>query len=325
MDRICITGAGGFIGSHLARRLKREGCWVRGVDLKKPEWSKSAADEFLILDLRHERSAWEALDDVDTVFALASDMGGMGYISANHCDILRNNARINLNTARAACLHGVGKVFFSSSACVYPECLQMEDHTNPLRECDAWRGRPDTAYGSEKLFGEDIFLYLAEEHGTEVRIARFHNIYGPEGDWTGGREKLPAAACRKVAVAKMAHSHQIEIWGDGLATRSFCYIDDCLEMVLRLMESDYREPLNIGTDRLASVDEMYDIAASAAGISIEKVHIGGPQGVRSRNANLELMRQVLDYEPAVTLEDGMAKTYEWIEGRVRENLTQFLS
>jgi len=309
MERIAVTGAGGFIGSHLTRRLKRDGYWVRGVDLKRPEWSETAADEFLILDLRHERSAWEALGNTDTVFALAADMGGAGFISSNHCDILRNNARINLNTARAACMHGLDKVFFSSSACVYPECLQMVERVNPLKECDAWRGRPDTAYGSEKLFGEDVF----------------HNVYGPEGDWTGGREKLPAAACRKVAVAKLTHSHQIEIWGDGLATRSFCYIDDCLEMVLGLMESDYREPLNIGTDRLVSVDEMYDIAASAAGIGIEKVHVGGPQGVRSRNADLTIMRQVLGYEPQVSLEDGMAKTYQWVERQVVRNLPLFLS
>lgn len=315
--RALVTGGGGFIGSHLIRRLKQEGFWVRGVDLKQPQWSLSLADEFWVADLRDPGVALQVFDGIDEAYCLAADMGGMGFISTNHCTILRHNALINANSAAAAGRAGVARLFFSSSACVYPECLQMETGIVGLRECDAWKGRPDTAYGVEKLFGEEVFLRLAGEHGVGVRIARFHNIYGPEGSWNDGREKLPAAACRKVAVAKLSGNHVVDVWGDGQATRSFCYIDDCLDMVFRLMDSGFDQPINVGSDREASVDDMYRIAAVAAGIEIELNHVEGPQGVRGRNADLTLARQVLGRLGSTDLEDGMAQTYRWIETQVK--------
>lgn len=313
MKRVCVTGGAGFIGRHLCHYLKERGYWVRAIDYQPPEYPVDADEENWTCDLRHFENAIEALQGIDEVYALAADMGGMGYIGFHDFDILQNNLRINLNTAAAARVHKPEGLFYSSSACCYPESLQLETAIGGLAESDAWRGKPDTAYGVEKLVSEDVYSHLPN---TEVRIARFHNIYGTEGTWRGGREKAPAALCRKIAVASITGNPEVEIWGDGEQTRSFCHIGDCLEMIYRLMQSDYRSPLNIGTDRLVSINELVDIAADAAGIEVVKRHIDGPQGVRGRNADLSKMKRVLDYEPQVSLEDGIAELYGWIEGEL---------
>jgi len=315
--KVCVTGAAGFVGHHLVRSLKRRGYWVRAVDYRPPEWPTGADEVNWQCDLRDLNNAMQALRGIDEVYALAADMGGMGFISQYHYWILVNNARINLNTAMAACAMSTRRLLYTSSACVYPEGLQLTIETHGLAETDAWQGKPDTAYGVEKLIAEDIYRRLAEEAGTVVRISRFHNIYGQEGTWDGGREKAPAALCRKVAEAKLAGKHQIEVWGDGLQTRSFCHISDCLTMLYRLMRSDYDRPLNIGTDRAVSINELAQIIGDVAGWPVELVHVDGPQGVRGRNADLSEMKRVLDYEPQVSLEDGMAELYTWIEEQVR--------
>jgi len=260
----------------------------------------------------------QALRDVNEVYTLAADMGGMGFISQYHYWILVNNARINLNVAMAAGAIGIQRLLYTSSACVYPEIFQTFTDARKLAEIDAWQGKPDTAYGVEKLMAEDIYQRLAEKNDLPVSISRFHNIYGPEGSWTGGREKAPAALCRKVAQAKLAGEHQIEVWGDGLQTRSFCHISDCLEMLYRLMRSGYDEPLNIGTDRAVSINELAQIISDVADWPVEIVHVNGPQGVRGRNADLSEMKRVLDYEPQVSLEAGMAELYTWIEEQVQD-------
>jgi nucleoside-diphosphate-sugar epimerase len=298
--------------------LQERGYWVRAVDIKVPPFGNVAPDEVRwSCDMRDFQNALDAVAGCDEVYALAADMGGMGFIGYHHTEILRHNARINLNTAEAAQLTGVKRILYTSSACVYPERLQMKVGNTGLSENDAWDGAPDTAYGVEKLFSEEVYLRLAQETDIATRIARFHNVYGPYGSWNDGREKLPAAACRKVAEAVCRGDGVVEVWGDGLATRSFCYIDDCLEMLYRLMHSKYTEPMNIGTDRSVSVNEVFDIVAGAAGIEIIKKHVPGPQGVRGRNADLSLMRRVLDYEPLVSLEDGLARTCAWIAPQVR--------
>ena len=313
MTRVCITGAAGFIGHHLVRFLKRRGYWVRAVDYRPPAYKVPADEVDWTCDLRDPVNALNALVDVDEVYHLAADMGGMGYISFHHFDILQNNLRINLNTAKAATCLGIKRLLFASSACVYPERFQYSNQARELREDAAWDGKPDTAYGIEKLIAEEIYQEMAH---IQVRIARFHNIYGPKGDWNSGREKAPAALCRKVAEAKRAGEHSIEVWGDGEQTRSFCYVSDCLEMLYRLMRSEHGEPLNIGTDRSVSIDELAHIVSETANWPVTLIHIPGPQGVRGRNADLAAMRKVLGYEPRVALEDGIAETYAWIEEQV---------
>jgi GDP-D-mannose 3',5'-epimerase len=270
------------------------------------------------LDLRRWENCLQATHGVDEVYALAADMGGMGFISANHAAILHNNALINVHTLEAARTNGVRRYLYTSSACIYPEYRQMAAEVTPLKEEDAYPAQPQDAYGWEKLIAERLCLYYRGEYGLETRIVRFHNIFGPYGTWQGGREKAPAALCRKVAVAKLTGNPQVEIWGDGEQTRSFCYIDDCITGLYKLMRSDYPAPLNLGQDRLVSINQLVDIIAEIAGIRIVKKHIPGPQGVRGRNSDNTRLRQVLGWEPEVCLEEGLARTYPWIEGQVEK-------
>lgn len=318
--KVLVTGAGGFIGHHLVTYLGKKGYWIRGVDLKHPEYKSSDADEFLILDLREKRNALKATGGMDHVYALAADMGGMGFISANHATILYNNSTINLNTIEAARVNKVSRYFYSSSACIYPQYRQTKSKLKPLKEEDAFPAQPQDAYGWEKLVSEILAKYYREEYGLETRIARFHNIFGPFGTWDGGREKAPAAICRKIAIAKLSGKKEIEIWGDGKQTRSFCYIDDCLEGIYKLMMSNYHEPLNIGQDRMVTIDQLVDIISRSAGVKLKKKHIPGPQGVRGRNSDNTKLREVLKWEPEISLEEGLTKTYQWIEDQVRSKM-----
>lgn len=318
--RVLVTGAGGFIGHHLVTFLKNAGYWVRGADIKKPEYAPSDADEFLELDLRYRENCLQATADIDHVYALAADMGGMGFISAHHAQILYNNSMIDMQTLDASRLNGVSRLLYTSSACVYNESKQMDANVTPLREEDAYPALPQDAYGWEKLISERLATHYREDYGIETRIVRFHNIYGPLGTWTGGREKAPAAMCRKIARAKLTGNPEIEIWGDGEQTRSFCYIDDCTRGIDLLMRSDYVEPLNLGQDRMVTINQLADIVAGVAGIGIVKKHIPGPQGVRGRNSDNTRLRRVLHWEPEISLEQGLDRTYAWIEKQVAQQL-----
>jgi GDP-D-mannose 3',5'-epimerase len=316
---ILVTGAGGFIGHHLVKYLVKRGYFVRGVDIKAPEYERTDADEFVIADLRNHSECLKVTRNVDEVYHLAADMGGIGYISSSHASITLNNTLINVHTLRAARENGVKRFLFSSSACVYPQHLQKKPDVEPLREEDAFPAEPEEGYGLEKLYTEKLCQYFTEDWGFATRVVRFHNVYGPLGTFDGGREKAPAAICRKVA--SLANASEIEIWGDGMQTRSFMYIDDCVEGIYRIMRSDYGAPLNLGTDELVSVDELVDIISRIAGKTLVKRHdISRPQGVRGRNSDNSRLRSVLGWEPKTPLAVGLIPTYRWIEACVSGQL-----
>jgi GDP-D-mannose 3', 5'-epimerase len=314
--RILVTGAGGFIGHHLVKRLKQDGHWVRGADLKFPEYEASAADQMEILDLRKiENCLLATRGGIDEVYNLAADMGGIGYITANHADISRNNILINAQMLEASRQNGIGRFLFSSSACVYNQAKQKDPNVTALKEEDAYPADPEPGYGWEKLFAEELCRYYYKDYGFETRIVRFHNVYGPLGTYDGGKEKAPAAICRKVALAE--DGGEIEVWGDGEQTRSFMYVDDCVEGLIRLMASDYREALNLGTDELTTINNLVDVISHIAGKRLVKQHnLSGPQGVRGRNSDNTLLREVLGWEPSISLAEGLKRTYPWIRSQV---------
>jgi nucleoside-diphosphate-sugar epimerase len=313
MKTAVVLGGGGFIGSHLVNRLKKEGYWVRASDLKHPEYSKTQADDFIQGDLR-QQSVCDAVFDksFDEVYQLAADMGGAGYIfTGDHdADVIHNSALINLNVVERCHKKNVGKVFYSSSACIYP-AYNQEDPDNPkCSEDSAYPAAPDSEYGWEKLFSERLYLSYMRNYGMKVRIGRFHNIFGPEGSWNNGKEKAPAAVCRKVAEAK--NNEEIEIWGDGLQTRSFMYIDDCLEAVSRFMKSDFSGPLNIGSEEMISINNLANMVIEMSGKRIAIKNIPGPTGVRGRNSNNDLFREKIGWDSKSELKYGIKKTYDWI-------------
>jgi GDP-D-mannose 3', 5'-epimerase len=316
MSRVLVNGAGGFIGGHLVKRLKREGHWVRGVDLKVHEFSPSQADEFVVGDLRDQGVARNAVEGVDQVYQLAADMGGAGYIFTGEHDaaVMHNSATINLNVLEAGRQAGVRKFFYSSSACIYPEYNQRDPQNPKCAEESAYPAAPDSEYGWEKLFSERLYMAYMRNCGLECHIARFHNIFGPEGTWEGGREKAPAAICRKVAEAE--DGGEIEIWGDGEQTRSFLYIDECLDGVQRLMTSAHAGPLNIGSEEMVTINELARMVIAIAGKNLGIKHIPGPQGVRGRNSDNKLIHETLGWKPSKPLQIGLERTYHWIAARV---------
>ena len=336
-----VLGAGGFIGSHMVKRLREEGYWVRGVDLKQPEFSSTRANEFVLGDLRDTRFVQRCVrftgylgnfykdivdkfaEPFDEIYQFAADMGGAGYIftGEHDADIMHNSASINLNLLEEQRKwnertgKNITKIFYSSYACMYPEYAQEETDNPGLKENDAYPAAPDSEYGWEKLFSERLYLSYNRNHGIPVRVARYHNIFGPEGTWEGGKEKAPAAICRKVAeLPPMGGS--IEVWGDGLQTRSFLFIDECIEATRRLMDSDFKGPVNIGSEEMVTINQLVDTAASVAGKSVEKNHIDGPTGVRGRNSNNDLIREKLGWDYSQSLEEGIRKTYAWIATQV---------
>jgi GDP-D-mannose 3',5'-epimerase len=315
-----VCGAGGFIGGHLVRRLKAEGYWVRGVDLKFHEFAETQADDFVIGDLRDGQFARQIVDRrFGEVYQLAADMGGAGFIftGENDADIMHNSATINLNVLDACHKRNIRRVFYSSSACMYP-AYNQEDPNNPnCEESSAYPAAPDSDYGWEKLFSERLYLAYERNHGIQARVARYHNIFGPEGTWTGGREKAPAAICRKIAAVRSGDS--IEIWGDGEQTRSFLYVDECVEGTLRLTRSDFSGPVNVGSDEMVTINQLVDIVADIAGKEIVKHHIPGPLGVRGRNSDNQLIKQRLGWAPSQSLRAGLEQTYAWIERQVMRN------
>ena len=314
--RLLVAGAGGFIGSHLVKRLKNEGFWVRGVDLKKPQFSRTAADEFVVGDLRDPQTAVDCAEGVEEIYQLAADMGGAGYIFTGEHDaaVMHNSAMVNLNMLEAARLHNVRKIFYSSSACIYPEFNQLDPDNPNCAENSAYPAQPDSEYGWEKLFSERLYFSYMRNCGIKVYVARFHNIFGPEGSWCDGREKAPAALCRKVA--ESSDAGQIEIWGDGRQTRSFLYIDECLEGVRRLVESDFHGPVNIGSDEMISINGLARLIMDVAGKKLSINNIPGPLGVRGRNSDNRLIREKLAWAPSRSLRAGIERTYPWIASQV---------
>jgi GDP-D-mannose 3', 5'-epimerase len=316
---ILVTGAGGFIGHHLVKYLVKRGYIVRGVDIKAPEYETTDADEFVIADLRNYAECIRATKNIDAVYHLAADMGGIGYISSSHANITINNTLINAHTLHAARENGVKRFLFSSSACIYPQYLQKKPDVLPLREEDAFPAEPEEGYGLEKLYMEKLCQYFTEDWGFATRVVRFHNVYGPLGTYDGGREKAPAAICRKVST--LTDHSEIEVWGDGKQTRSFMYIDDCVEGIYRIMRSDYSAPLNLGTDELVTVDDLVDIICDIASKTLVKRHdTSRPQGVRGRNSDNSRLRSVLGWEPKTPLRVGLIPTYRWIEACVSGEL-----
>lgn len=315
-----VLGAGGFIGGHLVHRLKREGIWVRGVDLKSPEYRDVEADDFLIADLRDPLVCREVIDRrYDEVYQLAADMGGAGYIFTGEHDaeVMHNSATINLNLVEACRRRTISRIFYSSSACMYP-AYNQEDPDNPnCAEDSSYPAAPDSEYGWEKLFSERLYLAYQRNYGIQVRIARYHNIFGPQGTWNGGREKAPAAICRKVAEAR--NGGQIEVWGDGHQTRSFLYVDECIEGTTRLTRSNFSGPINIGSEEMVTINGLVDVVCDIAGKKLEKIHIPGPLGVRGRNSDNRLIAQKLGWRPSQTLRRGLELTYSWVETQLMSN------
>jgi len=320
--RILIAVGGGFIGSHLAKRLKNEGHWIRIADTKRNEYfvESDICHEFLQLDLRIMENCVKACEGINWVYNLAADMGGMGFIQSNHSVILYNNVMISFNMVEAARRNGVKRFFYSSSACIYPEHKQLDTANPGLKESDAWPAAPQDAYGLEKIATEELCKYYGKDFHMDFRIGRFHNIYGPQGTWKGGREKAPAAFCRKARCSTAETG--FEMWGDGKQTRSFCYIDDCVEGVVRLMNSDFKEPLNIGSDEMVSMIDMGNMALTYAGKrdTVKIKNIPGPEGVRGRNSDNTLIKQVLGWAPNIALKDGLKRTYEWINEQVTKEV-----
>jgi nucleoside-diphosphate-sugar epimerase len=320
MKKALVCGAGGFIGGHMVKRLKAEGYWVRGVDIKKHEFYDVPADDFVIGDLTDPVVADAVVDaNMDEIYQFAADMGGAGYIFTGEHDavVMHNSALCNLNMVEQAARKKVGKIFYSSSACIYPETIQTDPENPGLKEEFAYPAQPDSDYGWEKLFSERLYAAYARNYGLEVHMARFHNIFGPEGTWCDGKEKAPAAMCRKVA--EIENGGEIEMWGDGMQTRSFLYIDECLEGVRRLMKSDCMEPINIGSDEMISINGLAEMAAEIAGKKITIHHIPGPTGVRGRNSENTMIREKLGWAPSKPLRLGMEKTYAWILQQVKSS------
>lgn len=316
---VLICGGGGFIGAHLAKKLKKEGCWVRCVDLKYPEYAETQADDFLIGDLRDPDICKDAVDlRFDEVYQLAADMGGAGFVftGENDADIMHNSALINLNIIEACYKRNVKRIFYSSSACIYPEYNQMDPENPNCSEDSAYPAFPDSEYGWEKLFSERLYLAFHRNYGIVAKIARYHNIFGPEGSWRDGREKAPAALCRKVAEAP--DGGEIEIWGDGNQTRSFLYIDECLEGTVKLMRSNFMGPVNIGSNEMITINQLADMIMKIAGKKQNKKHIPGPLGVRGRNSDNHMIYEKLNWKPSKPIEAGLRLTYEWIEKQVKK-------